>query len=157
MQAPESTDQSLLITLVANCTEHSSRILAIMFSTRDMRNAILSGFRYCDIRFFPNCFFNNASYVCVVNRTLLADANLVPGSRPPTHSSSAAGAGVESHSNPMGKQRSSRRLSLREVMLEEKMAQAATAVTPPPLSQVVDVSGKRAEVIIPILLYSLAQ
>ena len=41
----ESSDQSLLLTLVAKASSHGSRILAIMFGSRDVRNAMLSGLR----------------------------------------------------------------------------------------------------------------
>ena len=41
-----TTEQSLLITLVSRASHHGSRILAIMFGDYDVRNFMLSGFRY---------------------------------------------------------------------------------------------------------------
>lgn len=46
VHSPDATDQSLLITLVTTPGTHGSRVIAIMFATRDIRNTMLSGFRY---------------------------------------------------------------------------------------------------------------
>ena len=65
---------------------------------------------------------------CVIFiRTLLADANLAPGTKPTisTALASQAGAAAETQANPMNKQRNSRRMSMREVVLEEKRAQGS--------------------------------
>lgn len=103
LASAETSDQSLLLTLVAKASSHGSRILAVRFGSRDIRNAMLSGLR-----------------------TLTADAMLVPP---------AAKGGVMD--SPAGKQqRSTRRLSMREVVLEEKMmAQAGPLSSPPPKSK----------------------
>ncbi len=49
IHSSESSDQSLLLTLVAKAGSHGSRILAIMFGSRDVRNAMLSGLRYAHL------------------------------------------------------------------------------------------------------------
>lgn len=40
-----AADQSLLLTLVAKADDSESRILALKFATRDLRNSILTGLR----------------------------------------------------------------------------------------------------------------
>jgi hypothetical protein len=45
VQSPEAADQALLITLVTTPGTHGSRVLAVMFANRDVRNMMLSGFR----------------------------------------------------------------------------------------------------------------
>lgn len=58
VHSPEVSDQALLITLVTTAGYHGSRVLALMFINRDVRNAILSGFRYALARII---FYNRIS------------------------------------------------------------------------------------------------
>ena len=127
IHSSESSDQSLLLTLVAKAGSHGSRILAIMFGSRDVRNAMLSGLRCAHALFIfsPSKQFIHRFFCLVFSHsTLTADATLVPSAKAPLNES------------PAGKQqRSTRRLSMREVVLEEKMSFGSPMASPPPKSK----------------------
>ncbi len=133
----ESSDQSLLLTIVTKTDQRGlSRILGLKFASRDVRNSILSGLRFVRPQIH---LCDNNDRLC---RSLMADlqvnssgaaksqAGRVAGAAPSSSTSSAgrrpsvtatAPGEVATSVNPMGS-RPVRRLSVREIAQEEKLA-----------------------------------
>jgi hypothetical protein len=100
-----NADQSLLLTLVGKGDHRGSRILALMFGNRDLRNSVMSGLRI-----------------------LSTDANFVPRVNNPA--SAAVGAAKSKADAQQQPQRAGKRMTVREVVLEEKLAQAPSSPSP---------------------------